>query len=94
MNTDTGEIRNLTKEDVEVLERERAEEPIAGHPNCRRRSTWAPLSRIKPIDPRNLSEKNRKQLEATGRTVISRNSSCPCGSRKRFKRCCMTTPEN
>ena len=43
-----------------------------------------------PIDPAMLSETNRKQLESTGRTQISRNSSCPCGSGKRFKRCCYT----
>ena len=43
-----------------------------------------------PIDPANLSPKLRAQLAATGRTRVSRNSPCPCGSRKRFKRCCMT----
>lgn len=42
-----------------------------------------------PIDPANLSRQNRQQLERTGRTQISRNSKCPCGSGKRFKRCCM-----
>lgn len=55
-----------------------------------RRARWVGVTQ--PIDPSNLSEKNRAQLAATGRTKISRNSPCPCGSRKRFKRCCMTTP--
>lgn len=41
------------------------------------------------IDPALLSPRNRKQLEASGRTTISRNSPCVCGSGKRFKRCCM-----
>lgn len=41
------------------------------------------------IDPALLSPRNRKQLETTGLTTISRNSPCVCGSRKRFKRCCM-----
>jgi len=45
---------------------------------------------IKPIDPVFLSAFNRQQLAETGRTTVSRNSPCPCGSRKRFKRCCYT----
>lgn len=44
----------------------------------------------KEIDEANLPERKRKQLAATGRTTVSRNSPCPCGSRKRFKRCCMS----
>jgi len=43
---------------------------------------------IKEIDPANLTELARRQLAKTGRTTVSRNSPCPCGSRKRFKRCC------
>jgi uncharacterized protein YecA (UPF0149 family) len=39
-----------------------------------------------------LGDAERVQLELTGRTQVSRNSPCPCGSRKRFKRCCMTGP--
>lgn len=46
---------------------------------------------VKEIDPFLLSERNRLQLESTGRTTVSRNSPCPCGSRKRFKNCCFTT---
>jgi uncharacterized protein YchJ len=32
----------------------------------------------------------RAELEATGRTHLSRNSACLCGSGKRFKNCCFT----
>lgn len=46
-----------------------------------------------PINPANLTPKVRRQLETTGRTQVSRNSPCPCGSRKRFKRCCMVDPK-
>lgn len=44
-----------------------------------------------PIDSANLTPKMQRQLQTTGRTRVSRNSPCPRGSRKRFKRCCMTT---
>ena len=44
----------------------------------------------KPVDPANLSAANRALLEQAGQVTVSRNSPCPCGSRKRFKRCCMT----
>lgn len=54
------------------------------------RQLGEPVERYsQPIDPANLSPKLQRQLEATGRTKVSRNSPCPCGSRKRFKRCCM-----
>lgn len=43
-----------------------------------------------PVDPARLSASARAQLARTGRTQISRNSRCPCGSGKRFKRCHMT----
>lgn len=45
---------------------------------------------IKLIDVNNLSPQVRDMLEKTGRAQITRNSRCPCGSGKRFKRCCMT----
>lgn len=44
---------------------------------------------VKPIDTANLSQAARTLLARKGRAQISRNSLCPCGSRKRFKRCCM-----
>lgn len=53
-----------------------------------------PLSEARsmnPIDPENLSPRVRRMVELTGRGQVSRNSKCPCGSGKRFKRCCMTS---
>lgn len=44
---------------------------------------------VKPIDPANLQPKVREMLKRTGSAQVSRNSRCPCGSGKRFKRCCM-----
>lgn len=45
---------------------------------------------IKPIEIKHLTEKAQHLLNSTGRVTITRNSRCPCGSGKRFKRCCMT----
>lgn len=36
-----------------------------------------------------LTEKSLLKVVSAGRTWISRNSKCVCGSQKRFKRCCM-----
>lgn len=44
------------------------------------------------IDRNLLTEAMRRELEATGRTHLSRNSACLCGSGKRFKNCCCTGP--
>ena len=45
---------------------------------------------LRRISIENLSAKNRRIFEKGGqRIVLSRNSTCPCGSGKRFKRCCM-----
>lgn len=44
----------------------------------------------KEIDRNLLTESMRQELEATGRTHLSRNSACLCGSGKRFKNCCYT----
>lgn len=43
---------------------------------------------FKPIDIAQLSDKSRKLLLQTGKTYLSRNSRCPCGSGRRFKNCC------
>lgn len=45
---------------------------------------------VRPVDPANLTPRAQAALRTSGRAQISRNSPCPCGSRKRFKRCCMT----
>ena len=44
-----------------------------------------------PVAPERVSEATRRQMVAQGNggEDISRNSKCPCGSGKRFKRCCM-----
>lgn len=44
---------------------------------------------IKPIDSAALSPIARLSLAETGRAQIGRNSLCPCGSGKKFKRCCI-----
>jgi uncharacterized protein YecA (UPF0149 family) len=45
--------------------------------------------RFHAIDAGNLSPAMRETLGRTGTAMIGRNSSCPCGSGKKFKRCCM-----
>lgn len=45
--------------------------------------------KIRPVDPRRLSMRVRQMVESTGRGMVARNTICPCGSGKRFKRCCM-----
>jgi uncharacterized protein YecA (UPF0149 family) len=77
VNTDTGQVATMDELTADLKRKGRRQSYID--------------TVLKPIDPANLSERNRAQLAATGRTQISRNSPCPCGSRKRFKRCCMTT---
>ncbi len=48
---------------------------------------------IKPLDRKNLSAQTRAQMRKNHTATITRNSRCPCGSGKRFKRCCLTPPE-
>lgn len=88
MNTNTGDIYRDSKLEAAIAEERQRDRGTAG----RRASTGSvgPRTAFKPIDPANLTPRARRQLDATGQTKISRNSPCPCGSRKRFKRCCMT----
>ena len=51
-----------------------------------------PTQAWKEFDRNLLTEMQRRQLDAEGRTHLSRNSVCPCGSGKRFKNCCYTGP--
>ena len=44
---------------------------------------------IRPVDESALSNRVRNVLKREGRVTISRNSRCPCGSGKKFKKCCM-----
>jgi len=75
MNTETGDVAAM-RVLAEELEKHGRGEYVSGL--------------LKPIDPANLTPRVRAQLASSGRTRIGRNSPCPCGSRKRFKRCCMT----
>ena len=44
---------------------------------------------VHPIDPRKLSRSSRAIVEASGLPYVTRNTRCPCGSWRRFKRCCL-----
>ncbi len=44
---------------------------------------------VRPVDEAALSDRLKKTLVALGRGKVGRNSPCPCGSRDKFKRCCM-----
>ncbi len=46
------------------------------------------------LDINVLPEANKAELIATGHTKISRNDQCPCGSGKKFKKCCLNTRTN
>lgn len=49
-----------------------------------------PEQYIKEVDFNSLSPKTRKMLNDAGKAQISKNSKCPCGSGRKFKRCCMS----
>jgi len=44
---------------------------------------------VRPVELGNLPAAVRIALARTSLGKIGRNDSCPCGSRKRFKSCCM-----
>lgn len=88
MNTDTGEVKMYTHADL-VRETQKYSGRRA---RAASRGSAGARTNIVPIDPANLTSRAQAQLAATGRTFVTRNSPCPCGSRKRFKRCCMTKP--
>ena len=48
--------------------------------------------RVRPVKTENLPPRRQAELRATGRTKISRNESCPCGSGQKFKRGCLDAP--
>ena len=41
------------------------------------------------VNPNSLSRRRRKELALFGRTRVGRNERCPCGSGKKFKKCCL-----
>jgi uncharacterized protein YecA (UPF0149 family) len=44
---------------------------------------------IRPVDWKALSPELQAEFEKTGRTKVSKRMPCPCGSGRKFKRCCM-----
>jgi len=44
---------------------------------------------LMPVDIANLSRANQDRWRKGELDKIGRNHKCPCGSGKRFKRCCM-----
>lgn len=61
--------------DKELLRKKLGEEEFAKH--------------AVEIDVENLSRRRRRMLEVTGHTRVGRNEKCPCGSGKKFKKCCL-----
>lgn len=88
MDARTGEVRltaeDFRREDIAAQQKRAQRKGRAGN------GAVGTCTRIISIDPAYLTPRARRQLGATGRTRVTRNSPCPCGSRKRFKRCCMT----
>lgn len=48
---------------------------------------------VRPVDIDTLNPMARLALEKTGKAKLGRNDACPCGSGKKFKRCCMDVPK-
>lgn len=44
---------------------------------------------IIPVSSDSLSRETLKQLRENKKGFITKNTTCPCGSGKKFKRCCM-----
>ena len=54
----------------------------------------APAGTIENCIPlEGLTPRVRAMVQATGKGRVTRNSRCPCGSGKRFKRCCMVNDQ-
>lgn len=47
---------------------------------------------LKEIDVKNLPIKNQQELLIKGSTTCHPRARCPCGSKLRFKDCCMMRP--
>lgn len=65
MNTNTGELINLT-------------EP-----------TSLPYPWVE-VATKNLPHRQQHELAIRGKSKLGRNDPCPCGSGKKFKKCCHT----
>ena len=81
MNTHTGEIASM-----EEWERRGTPKQFLRRILPRKEIRKDQVINAIPIE--NLSLHVRAQMLATGRAFVTRNSKCPCGSGKRFKRCC------
>jgi uncharacterized protein YecA (UPF0149 family) len=89
MNTETGQIIDLDDDSAmrhtkAYLEARAALESMEVNPSPGFRPKW------KAIPTENLSLGRLAELHRTGKTKIGRNEGCPCGSGKKFKKCCMT----
>jgi len=47
-----------------------------------------PVQYRRAVESDKLSKGQLRDIEKYGRTKVHRNDSCPCGSGKKFKRCC------
>jgi hypothetical protein len=68
---------------------------LSSLPTLRRRSRSPHRTRfggqiIRPIPLERLSPRVAQLVLKARKPWITRNSSCPCGSGKRFKRCCLS----
>ena len=77
---------------------------IEANPKAARKSFWKKrvVARLvvtgggpysKPLDPRTLGAQILAQMQQNHTAFITLNSRCPCGSGKRFKKCCYAPPE-
>jgi preprotein translocase subunit SecA len=61
--------------------------PEAFNDNGRQRSKKAPSEQVSPMQA--VSQRNRNAVATgAGANKIGRNAKCPCGSGKKYKRCC------
>ena len=94
MDTKTGEIASR----AELLGKRIPEErirPVLSRAQVRRLQMGGRLltgsgAVVKPVILEELSPRVRRMVERTGRGWVTRNSRCPCGSGRKFKRCCMS----
>lgn len=77
-----GRGRGLAAQRMRVLLEQRAA--------ARREQIGPPptRTRVVPIDVTTLDTTIQELMAQAGVTRLTRNSRCPCGSGKRFKRCC------
>ncbi len=52
------------------------------------RAEGVPEKYLIEIDPTKLPPRTQRQLKESGHAVLHKNARCPCGSGKRFNKCC------